>query len=64
MARYERFTFLCDRHERRLITKLANRLQRSQADAVRFVVVNAVRELETQEQNAPAKSLGAVHDES
>ena len=49
MARYERFTFLCDKNERYLIAKLAKRLQRSQVDAVRFVVVNAVRELEAQE---------------
>ena len=64
MARYERFTFLCDRHERRLITKLAERLQRSQADAVRFVVVNAVRELETQDLRKSTKSLEAGNDKS
>ena len=45
MARYERFTFLCDPNERRAITDLAARLQRSQSDAVRFVVIDAVRRL-------------------
>ena len=45
MARYERFTFLCDQGERRAIESLAESLQRSQSDAVRFVVVAAAREL-------------------
>jgi hypothetical protein len=49
MARYERFTFLCDKDERRLIVTLAERLKRSQSDAVRFVVVTAVRELAAQD---------------
>lgn len=53
MARYERFTFLCDKAERRLIATLAERLRRSQSDAVRFVVVNAARELATQATPAP-----------
>ncbi len=45
MARYERFTFLCDLGERRAIADLAIRLQRSQSDAVRFVVIEAARQL-------------------
>ena len=45
MARYERFTFLCDVNERQAITYLAARLQRSQSDAVRFVVIEAIRQL-------------------
>ena len=45
MARYSRFTFLCDLDERRAIADLAARLQRSQSDAVRFVVIEAVRQL-------------------
>ena len=48
--RNERFTFLCDSYERRLIALLAKKLQRSQSDAVRFVVRNAAKELETIEQ--------------
>ena len=51
MARYERFTFLCNEDERRLIKTLAKTLQRSQSDAIRFVVVNAAKELEKQELN-------------
>lgn len=52
MARYERFTFLCDKKERGLIKALAKRLQRSQSDAVRFVIVNAVRELKAQQSSS------------
>jgi len=52
MARYSRFTFLCDLDERRAIADLAARLQRSQSDAVRFVVIEAARQL-TQAGPAP-----------
>jgi|GEM_PF-700579 len=45
MARYERFTFLCNQYERALIAMLAEHLRRSQSDAVRFVVLDAAREL-------------------
>jgi hypothetical protein len=45
MARYERFTFLCNPGERRAIAELAVRLQRSQSDAVRFVVIEAAKQL-------------------
>ncbi len=48
MARYERFTFLCNQNERALIAELAERLRRSQSDAVRFVVIEAARELAKQ----------------
>jgi hypothetical protein len=45
MARCERFTFLCDESERRAIADLAARLKRSQSDAVRFVVVEAAKQI-------------------
>lgn len=45
MARYTRFTFLCNLDERQAITDLAARLQRSQSDAVRFVVIEAAKQL-------------------
>ena len=45
MARFQRFAFLCDPSERRAIADLAKRLQRSQSDAVRFVVIEAARQL-------------------
>lgn len=51
MSRIERFTFLCNDQERQAIAELANRLRRSQSDAVRFVVVEAARQLK--EPSAP-----------
>ena len=63
-VRWDTFALRVNAEERQMISELATWLQRSQSDAVRFVVVNAVRELETQEQNASTKSLEAVHDEN
>ena len=57
MARYNRFTFLVNKDERRLIATLAERLQRSQSDAVRFVVLEKARELESQK-HAPQSAGG------
>lgn len=56
MARYSRFSFLCDVNERQAITDLAARLQRSQSDAVRFVVIEAARQL-TQADSAHVDAL-------
>jgi len=39
------FQFRLNLNERQLIKALANRLQRSQSDAVRYVVINAAKEL-------------------
>jgi len=49
--RINTFTFRVNREERNLIASLAKRLQRSRSDAVRFVVVNAMQELESQERS-------------
>jgi len=46
MARYTRFTFLVNSDERRMIVALAERLQRPQSDAIRFVIREAVRALD------------------
>lgn len=60
--RVERFTFLCNRDERALVAVLAKQLQRSQSDAVRFVVVNAVRELTALESNqGESKTVNTKH---
>lgn len=45
MTRCERFAFLCNAIERQAIANLAVRLQRSQSDALRFVVTEAARQL-------------------
>lgn len=60
MARYSRFTFLCDLDERRAIAELAARLQRSQSDAVRFVVIEAAKQLAQSDLSpTPAQTLRA-----
>lgn len=53
MARDERFTFLLDRDERQIITALAQRLKRTESDAVRFVVLEAARALEVPDAPTP-----------
>ena len=62
MSRIDTFTFRVDRYERQLIATLANRLQRSQSDAVRFVVINAAKELEVQEQQRATKFAKVVEN--
>lgn len=43
--RKQRFTFLCNQHERKLIRAIAEQLNRSQGDAMRFLVKAAATEL-------------------
>lgn len=45
MQRVAQFSFRVNRDERQAIADLAARLQRSQSDAVRFVVIEAIRQL-------------------
>ncbi len=55
MRRVRLFSFRVNDYERRMIAALAKRLQRSQSDAVRWLVLNASRELarlDTQDKNA------------
>ena len=59
MNRWDTFTFRVNQDERRLIAFLAEKLQRSQSDAVRFVVINAARELAAQE----ASRIEDIHPE-
>lgn len=55
MARHFRFTFLCNTEERQAIAKLALHLQRSHSDAVRYVVLEAAKQLAEATANTPAK---------
>lgn len=50
------FTFKVGKDERRMIATLADRLDRSQSDAVRFVIREAVRALESDTPTPPATS--------
>lgn len=60
MARFHRFTFVCDDDERALLEQIATRLQRSQSDAMRWLVRNAASELAL---NRPAsRPVGEVRD--
>lgn len=52
MPKEIRFTFLCDADERRVLAALAERLQRTQSDSVRWLIRNAATEL----QAAPTKA--------
>ena len=45
--RNHRFTFLCSHEERQLIAALAKRLERTQSDAVRLLIREAVRGLKS-----------------
>ncbi len=47
MNRTESFVFRLTKQERQMIKTLAVKLQRSQSDAVRYVVLAAARELST-----------------
>lgn len=46
MIRDKRITFLCSKDELQIIKKLAIRLQRTQSDAIRFLVLNSAQDLE------------------
>jgi hypothetical protein len=52
-----RFTFLCNDHERTLITALAEYLNRSQSDAIRFLIEAAAQELKIDLDNAHMGNL-------
>ncbi len=49
MAKDKRFTFLCDSEERRILAALAERLQCSQSDVVRWLIREAAAELKADE---------------
>jgi hypothetical protein len=52
MSRIDLFTLRVNDAERRMIALIAERLQRSQSDAVRLLIREAARELEMQSQVA------------
>jgi len=53
MTKTNRFTFRATDADRQAVATLAAKLQRSQSDAVRFVVVEASRQLSQAELPAP-----------
>ena len=57
MPRWDTFTFRVSKDDRKLIENLAEKLQRSQSDAIRFVIRQAVYQTqETQTVNKNARN--------
>jgi hypothetical protein len=50
MARWDTFTFRINPEERQQIVYLAEKLRRSQSDAIRYVVFQAVRKMKSDEE--------------
>jgi hypothetical protein len=55
MAKTDRFTFLCDRDDRRMLAAIAESLQRSQSDSVRWLIRNAASRLDVLSTSAEAQ---------
>ena len=55
MTREEQFNFRLTPYEKSLIVAMAQKLQRSECDAVRLVVTSVARELVRQEQTQPVQ---------
>lgn len=57
MARHETFTFRVDKQEKQMIAQLAGSLNRSQSDALRMIIREAVFQI-TNEQNGISNKGG------
>ena len=64
MSRYKRFTFLCNKDERHMISVLADELQRSQSDTVRFVIREAIKRIAIDPENHQRIGLNEKQDEN
>ncbi len=53
MSREDRFTFIVNDAERQMIAQLADYLQRTQSDAVRFVIRRAIAALPSESTSPP-----------
>lgn len=60
MMRNERFTFVCNENERRILAALAEYLNRSQSDALRLLIREAARELITDASAQVARQFDAA----
>jgi hypothetical protein len=45
MSKDQRFTFVCEKDERKLLEAIAERLERTQSDTIRYLVKLAAQEL-------------------
>jgi hypothetical protein len=57
-----RFTFICNIQERQLITAIAEHLNRSQGDAIRFLIRTAAQELKTEPTEDQRKAKNSVEN--
>jgi hypothetical protein len=65
MKRFDTFTFRVNKTERELLERLSLRLQRSQSDALRWLLREAVRELDADDLSGDGREpVGEVSHES
>ncbi len=62
MPRIERFTFVVNELERKMISQIAKELQRSESDAVRFLIISKANELINRNRNKGDKKQEASDD--
>ncbi len=62
MPRIERFTFVVNELERKMISQIARELQRSESDAVRFLIISKANELNNRNRNKGDKKQEASDD--
>ena len=55
MPRIERFTFVVNEEEREMISQIARELQRSDSDAMKFLVISKAKELKEYIQGKSSK---------
>lgn len=60
MPRIERFTFVVNSEEREMISKIAKELQRSDSDAVRYLILSKAKELNEENQNNHKQEVANV----
>jgi hypothetical protein len=56
MSRVDTFTFRVNTDERRILAALADKLQRSQSDAVRWLIRKSARELDIEIKSAQPRA--------
>jgi len=64
MPRIGRFTFVLNAEEREMISQIAKELQRSDSDAVRFLIISKAKELNDVNLNKNIQegaNVGSIH---
>lgn len=63
MPRIERFTFVVNEEEREMISQIAQELQRSDSDAVRFLIISKAKELNEGNRDKGIKKNNGASDD-